>query len=78
MSAEMAIAYGCTGPVLRGSGVNWDLRRDGDPVYTELYKDYEFDVIAPDQQGRYPNSEHYPAVPPEAGAGPSVSPDPNV
>src|SRR6185295_8238772 len=25
---DMAIAYGCTGPVLRGSGVNRDLRRD--------------------------------------------------
>ena len=27
----MAIDYGCTGPVLRGSGVDWDLRRDGEP-----------------------------------------------
>jgi len=28
IDAETAIAYGCTGPVLRGSGVDWDLRRD--------------------------------------------------
>ena len=25
MSGEMAIDYGCTGPVLRGSGVDYDL-----------------------------------------------------
>jgi NADH-quinone oxidoreductase subunit D len=45
LSPEMAISYGCTGPVLRGSGVDWDLRRDGDPIYTEMYEGYEFDVI---------------------------------
>lgn len=28
LSAEKAIAYGCTGPILRASGVDWDLRRD--------------------------------------------------
>ncbi len=32
LSPEMAIDYGCTGPVLRGSGVDWDLRRDGEPL----------------------------------------------
>lgn len=37
LSKEKAIAWGCTGPVLRGSGVNWDLRWD-EPysVYGEL------------------------------------------
>ena len=30
LSPEMAIDYGCTGPVLRGSGVDHDLRRDGE------------------------------------------------
>ena len=30
LSAAMAIDYGCTGPVLRGSGVDYDLRRDGE------------------------------------------------
>ena len=28
IDAEDAFAYGCTGPVLRGSGIDWDLRRD--------------------------------------------------
>jgi NADH-quinone oxidoreductase subunit D len=28
ISREDAVAYGCSGPVLRGSGVDWDLRRD--------------------------------------------------
>ena len=47
LSPETAIDYGCTGPVLRGSGVDWDLRRDGEPRYTEMYDGYQFDVIAP-------------------------------
>lgn len=34
-------AYGCTGPVLRGSGVAWDCRRD-DPY--SIYDRFEFDV----------------------------------
>ena len=71
LSAEMAVDYGCTGPVLRGSAVDWDLRRDGEPFYTDLYKGYEFDVIAPDRQGRYPHGENYPPVPAEAVVGDS-------
>jgi NADH-quinone oxidoreductase subunit D len=48
LSPEMAISYGCTGPVLRGSGVDWDLRRDGDPYYTKMYEGYSFDIpVAP-------------------------------
>jgi NADH-quinone oxidoreductase subunit D len=48
MSAEMAIDYGCTGPVLRGSGVDHDLRRDGDPLYTQMYQGYDWNVcVAP-------------------------------
>lgn len=39
---DLAINYACSGPMLRGSGVNWDLRRD-DP-YT-LYNKFEWDVI---------------------------------
>ena len=36
-----AVSYGCTGPVLRGSGLRWDLRKvDAYSVYSEL----EFDV----------------------------------
>lgn len=45
MSGEMALDYGCTGPVLRGSGVDFDLRRDGEPIYTRMYKGYDFNVI---------------------------------
>jgi NADH-quinone oxidoreductase subunit D len=38
---ELAINYGCTGPVLRGSGLRYDLRRvDAYSVYPEL----EFDI----------------------------------
>ena len=44
LSAETAVGYGCTGPVLRGSGVDHDLRRDGEPVYTRHYDGYRFDV----------------------------------
>lgn len=48
LSPEMAVSYGCTGPVLRGSGVDFDLRRDGESIYTRMYKDYSFEVpVAP-------------------------------
>ncbi len=44
----MAIDYGCTGPVLRGSGVDWDLRRDGEPIYTRMYEGYNWKIpVAP-------------------------------
>ncbi|APZ96127.1 NADH-quinone oxidoreductase subunit D [Fuerstiella marisgermanici] len=44
LTREMAISHGCTGPVLRGSGVDYDLRRDGEPIYTRMYADYDFKV----------------------------------
>lgn len=44
LTAEMAVSYGCTGPVLRGSGIDFDLRRDGEPIYTRMYEGYDFDV----------------------------------
>ena len=48
MPSEMAVSHGCTGPVLRGSNVDFDLRRDGDPIYTRMYEGYDFDVqVAP-------------------------------
>jgi NADH-quinone oxidoreductase subunit D len=48
LSPELAVSYGCTGPVLRGSGVDFDLRRDGEAIYTRMYKGYDFDVpVAP-------------------------------
>ncbi len=64
MSAEMAIDFGCTGPVLRGSGVDYDLRRDGEERYTEMYDGYAFEVIA-ETNGHYPKDHDYPAVPKE-------------
>ncbi|MFG0328869.1 MAG: NADH-quinone oxidoreductase subunit D [Phycisphaerales bacterium] len=37
LTAEQAIAWGCSGPVIRGSGVRYDLRRDKPcSVYPEL------------------------------------------
>lgn len=44
LSREMAISHGCTGPVLRGSGVDHDLRRDGEPIYTRMYEEYDFNI----------------------------------
>jgi NADH-quinone oxidoreductase subunit D len=41
LSKEDAIDYGVTGPVLRGSGVDWDIRR-AHPY--GAYEDFEFDV----------------------------------
>jgi len=70
MPAEMAVDYGCTGPVLRGSGVDWDLRRDGEPIYTEMYDGYTWRVIAP-IDGRYPDDHPYPSVPAAAVVGDS-------
>jgi len=62
LSRELAMSYGCTGPVLRGSGVDWDLRRDGDPFYTRMYRDYDFEVAVL-RDGRYPQPS--PPVPRE-------------
>jgi len=42
ISAEDAIDIGLTGPALRSSGVDWDLRRDN--PYSG-YEDYDFEVI---------------------------------
>lgn len=39
LPAETAVAYGCSGPMLRGSGVDWDLRRD-DPY--SVYNKFEW------------------------------------
>lgn len=48
LSRERAISYGCTGPVLRGSGVDYDLRRDGEPIYTRMYEGYDWNLaVAP-------------------------------
>lgn len=50
ISAETALAYGASGPVLRGSGVSWDLRRD-DPYL--VYDRLEFDVPVGEQGDCY-------------------------
>jgi NADH-quinone oxidoreductase subunit D len=41
ITREMAIDYGLVGPNLRGSGVDWDVRRD---VPYGAYKDFKFEV----------------------------------
>jgi len=46
ISAEDAIDIGLTGPSLRGSGVDWDLRRDN--PYSG-YEDYDFEVPVRDE-----------------------------
>ena len=66
LSPEMAIDYGCTGPVLRGSGVDQDLRRDGEARYTEMYSGYAFEVIV---RKEWPLSER-PQISAGAGAAP--------
>ena len=65
MSPEMAIDFGTSGPVLRGSGVDHDLRRDGEEIYTAMYDGYAFEVIV-ERDGHYPNDHKYPPVPHEA------------
>lgn len=39
---ELVIAWGCSGPMLRGSGVDWDLRRDQPYL---MYDELQFKVI---------------------------------
>ncbi|PSP55159.1 NADH-quinone oxidoreductase subunit NuoD [Halobacteriales archaeon QS_1_67_19] len=45
IDAETAKQYGCTGPVARGSGVDYDLRRDDPYGY---YDELDWDVITED------------------------------
>jgi NADH-quinone oxidoreductase subunit D len=42
ITAQEAIALGATGPILRGAGVPWDLRRDQPYMH---YAELDFDVI---------------------------------
>ncbi len=42
MTGEVAVDYGVTGPTMRGSGVNFDIRRD-DPY--SIYDKFDYDVI---------------------------------
>jgi len=68
MSREMAIDYGTSGPVLRGSGVDQDLRRDGESIYTAMYDGYAFEVAVM-KDGHYPRDHQYPPVPADAVLG---------
>jgi NADH-quinone oxidoreductase subunit D len=68
MPQEMAIDFGTSGPVLRGSGVDHDLRRDGEEIYTAMYDGYAFEVIV-QKNDHYPKDHDYPAVPTEAVLG---------
>ncbi|GAB3034880.1 NADH-quinone oxidoreductase subunit D [Natronobiforma cellulositropha] len=45
LAPEVAKDYGCTGPVARGSGIDYDLRRDDPYGY---YSELEWDVITED------------------------------
>ena len=47
---EIAKQYGCTGPVVRGSGVDYDLRRDDPYGY---YEELDWDVITEDGCDNY-------------------------
>jgi NADH-quinone oxidoreductase subunit C/D len=47
---EIAKEYGCTGPVLRGSGVDYDLRRDDPYGY---YDELDWDVVTEDGCDNY-------------------------
>ena len=53
VSAEDALSWGCTGPMLRGSGIKYDIRKE-EPY--ELYGELEFDIPISDRcdsYGRY-------------------------
>ncbi|WP_226481472.1 NADH-quinone oxidoreductase subunit D [Natrinema amylolyticum] len=50
LEPEVAKQYGCTGPVARGSGIDYDLRRDDPYGY---YDNLEWDVITEDGCDNY-------------------------
>ena len=53
LSAEDALSWGCTGPMLRGSGIKYDIRKE-EPY--ELYSELDFDIPVSDRcdsYGRY-------------------------
>ncbi len=53
LSPEMAKSWGCSGIMLRGSGIQWDIRKE-EPY--ELYNELEFDIPISDtcdSYGRY-------------------------
>ncbi|WP_254529022.1 NADH-quinone oxidoreductase subunit D [Natrinema gelatinilyticum] len=50
LEPEVAKQYGCTGPVARGSGIEYDLRRDDPYGY---YENLEWDVVTEDGCDNY-------------------------
>ncbi|WP_255190549.1 NADH-quinone oxidoreductase subunit D [Natronobeatus ordinarius] len=50
LEPEVAKSYGCTGPVARGSGVDYDLRRDDPYGY---YENLEWNVVTEDGMDNY-------------------------
>ncbi|SDC23880.1 NADH-quinone oxidoreductase subunit D [Natrinema hispanicum] len=50
LEPEVAKQYGCTGPVARGSGIDYDLRRDDPYGY---YENLEWDVVTKDGCDNY-------------------------
>lgn len=53
LSKEMALSWGCSGVMLRGSGIKWDIRKE-EPY--EIYDELEFDIPVADtcdSYGRY-------------------------
>ncbi len=53
---EMALSWGCTGPMLRASGVKWDIRKE-EPY--ELYDEIEFEVPYSDKCDNYARYKVY-------------------
>ncbi len=50
LEPDVAKQYGCTGPVARGSGIDYDLRRDDPYGY---YPELEWDVVSEDREDNY-------------------------
>ena len=56
ISKEMALSWGCSGVMLRASGVEWDIRKE-EPY--ELYDEVEFDVPVSDKGDNYARYKLY-------------------
>ena len=56
VSEAMALSWGCTGPMLRASGVQWDLRKE-EPY--ELYDEVDFQVPYSDKGDNYARYKIY-------------------
>ena len=56
ISKEMALSWGCTGPMLRASGVQWDIRKE-EPY--ELYDEVDFDIPYSDKGDNYARYKIY-------------------